>query len=160
MNLDNKSDAELVALISEQEERLVFDRFDFDAAHDIGQMLTSRAKAANNPVVIDITRSGQCLFHCALKGSTPDNAEWVLRKNRVVQRFHHSSLYMGAFCRASGFELEEKFLLPRNTYAPHGGAFPVTIRDTGVIGSVTVSGLPQLEDHMLVVSVIEEFLSR
>ena len=157
MSLLGKTDAEIVELVAAQEQRLVFDAFPISLAHDIGQKLVETAKAQKAPVVIDLTRSGQCLFHCALDGATPDNAVWVLRKNRVVQRFHRSSLYMGALCRTKGCSLEEKFLLPQNAFAAHGGAFPITLRDSGVIGSVTVSGLPQIEDHDMVVSALAEF---
>jgi len=159
MSLIGNSDAQLIDLISEQEARLVFDRFSIATAHEIGQRLVTRAQAQNAPIVVDVARNGHCLFHCALAGSAPDNAEWVLRKNRVVHRFRHASLYMGALCRVDGKTLEEKFLLPPNTYAAHGGAFPITLRDSGVIGTITVSGLPQVEDHDLVVSVLEQILS-
>lgn len=158
MTLSDMTDAQLVDHIAKQEAALQFSAFPIDLAHRIGAALVDRARAAHAPIVVDITRAGHCLFHMALPGATPDNADWVLRKNRVVTRFHHSSLYIGAFCRANGFVLEEKFLLPQNTYAPHGGAFPITIRDTGVIGTVTVSGLPQLEDHALVTDVLAEFI--
>lgn len=151
-------DEEMLKQIADQEARLVFDQFGFDTAHKVGETLVQRAKAAAYPVVIDITRSGQCLFHYALPGTTPDNAEWVLRKNRVVQRFHRSSLYMGALCRVSEVSLEEKYLLPPNVYAAHGGAFPLTVKGSGVVGTVTISGLPQIEDHNLVVSVIESII--
>ena len=158
MTIHDMTDAQLVEHIGKQEKQLQFASFSFETAHAIGAALVARAKADALPLVVDVTRAGHCLFHVALPGATPDNAEWVLRKNRVVSRFHHSSLYMGAFCRVEGVTLEEKFLLPENTYAPHGGAFPITIRDTGVIGSVTVSGLPQLDDHALVTEVLATFV--
>lgn len=158
MNLAQLGDEEMMEKIAEQEARLIFDQFGFDTAHQVGEALVRRAKASSLPVVVDITRSGQCLFHYALPGTTPDNAEWVLRKNRVVQRFHRSSLYMGTLCRVAGTSLEEKFLLPPHTYAAHGGSFPITVKGSGVVGTITVSGLPQIDDHNLVVSVIESIL--
>lgn len=159
MTISTMTDEELQSHIAEQESRIVFTQFSIKSAHDIGLALVAAGQAASLPIAIDVTRAGQCLFHCALEGATPDNAQWVQRKIRVVQRFHHSSLYMGAMCRAAGVTLEEKFLLPANTFAAHGGAFPITLKHAGVVGSVTVSGLPQLDDHALVVSVLEQFIT-
>ncbi|MFW5807997.1 MAG: heme-binding protein, partial [Spirochaetota bacterium] len=53
---------------------------------------------------------------------------------------------------------EEKYLLPESEYAPHGGSFPILLRNTGIIGTVTVSGLAQEEDHDLVVEALSEYL--
>lgn len=159
MSLQGLTDQQMVELIGAQEADLVFDSFSVELAHAIGMTLLERGKQQSLPIAIDVTRSGQCLFHAALDGATPDNAQWVQRKMRVVQRFGHSSLYMGALCRVKGVSLEEKYLLPDNEFAPHGGAFPVTVKGSGIIGSVTVSGLPQIDDHELVVSVLELHLS-
>lgn len=157
MNLDQLSDEAWVERIAEQEQRIVFDEFSVQVAQDIGLELRTIGNSSMLPIAIDVTRNGQCLFHCALDGATPDNAEWIKRKIRVVQRFSHSSLYMGSFCRIAGKSLEEKYMLPPNEYAPYGGAFPILIRNSGVVGTVTVSGLPQIDDHELVVSVLERF---
>ena len=40
----------------------------------------------------------------------------------------------------------------------HGGGFPITLAGTGCIGAVTVSGLPQREDHSLVVEALAHVL--
>ena len=48
----------------------------------------------------------------------------------------------------------ERYSLPDADYAAHGGSFPLNVFGTGIVGSVTVSGLPQREDHNLVVEAL------
>jgi uncharacterized protein (UPF0303 family) len=76
-----------------------------------------------------------------------------------VRRFGHSSFYVGQSLRLDGVTIAERFLLDEAEYAPHGGAFPVIVRDVGVVGTVTVSGLPQEDDHRLVVGALRAFLA-
>lgn len=146
--------------VAEQEARIVFDRFSIDMAIDIGMALVQTGRQKSLPIVVDVTRNTQRLFHCALEGTKPDNANWIERKKNVVQRFGCSSLFMGAKCRIAGVRMEERFMLPPHQFADHGGAFPITLRDSGVIGSVAVSGLPQIDDHEMVVSALEDLMQR
>lgn len=147
-----------LAGLADQEERLVFAGFDHDTAWALGQHLVRAARAAGLPVVVSISRGGQRLFHLALPGTSPDNDGWVERKARVVLRFGHSSLYLGTKARLTGAPFEEWTGLPPAEYAAHGGSFPITVRGTGVVGTVTVSGLPQLEDHAFLVDQLTGFL--
>jgi len=140
------------------EEELQFRRFDNDTAWALGQSLVAAARERGAAVTVDIRRGEQQLFHATLPGTAADNDAWIERKNRVVRRFGHSSFYVGTVLRLEGRSLGEKFLLDERHYAAHGGAFPVIVRDVGVVGTVTVSGLPQAEDHRLVVEVLREFL--
>jgi len=149
----------LIAMIQEQEQMLQFPRFTNDMALELGLKLAARAQQEGLPITVDITRCGQQLFHFAAEGTSPDNDQWILRKNRVVNRFGKSSLLMGLLLQMAGKTLEEKYLLPAGEYAAHGGAFPLTIRGVGVVGTITVSGLPQKEDHALVTAVIRDYLS-
>ena len=89
----------------------------------------------------------------------PDNDSWVERKVRVVLRFGHSSLYCGTQARVAGSTFEERTGLPLAEYAAHGGSFPIAVRGVGVVGAVTVSGLPQVEDHAFVVDQLTRFLA-
>jgi uncharacterized protein (UPF0303 family) len=143
-----------MAELSEQERELRWPSFDEDEAWRLGVALVERARDRELPVAIDISRGDHQLFHAALPGSSPDNDAWLRRKARVVARFHHSSLFMGRLCRDAGRTLEEMFLVPESEFAAHGGAFPLTVTGVGVVGCVAVSGLPQLEDHALVVEVL------
>jgi uncharacterized protein (UPF0303 family) len=149
------TDDDLIARLEQQERDLIFPRFDFDDAWRLGSLLVELAGERGLPVAIDIRRGGQQLFHAALAGSTPDNDAWIERKVRVVQRFGHSSYLVGRRLAARGGALDASQGVDPRRFAAHGGAFPVRVDGAGVIGVVTVSGLPQAEDHALVVEAIE-----
>jgi uncharacterized protein (UPF0303 family) len=149
-----------LAAIAVQERELQFSRFDEDAAWKLGTCVRDLALAKKFGVVIDIRRFGQPLFYCALPGTTPDNFEWVRRKCNLVARFHRSSYAIGTELKQSGSTLLQKYALSDADYAAHGGAFPIYVLSAGVIGSLTVSGVPQRSDHELVVEGLCAHLSR
>jgi uncharacterized protein (UPF0303 family) len=146
--------------LAAEEAELQFPGFDEDDAWSLGSAMVATARAAGAPVAIDIRRHGHQLFHAALPGSSPDNDRWIERKARVVDRFGHSSLYMRMLCEQDGTTLEEKFLVDGREFAAHGGAFPLLVRGVGTVGTVVVSGLPQVEDHRMVVAALREHLAR
>ena len=150
-------DLERVAL---QERELQLPRLDFDLAWELGVRLRSLAAERGLGVVIDVRRFGQPLFYTALAGTTPDNVEWVRRKSNVVARFHRSSYAVGLRLKLKNETLEGQQGLAVTDYATHGGSFPLTVEGAGVVGSVTVSGLPQRADHELVVEALCMLLKR
>ncbi|MFD3929228.1 heme-degrading domain-containing protein [Streptomyces sp. NPDC058614] len=143
--------------LEEQERRLTLPHFTHDDAWALGTLLVDMAREQAAPVAIDIRRGGQQLFHAALPGSTPDNDAWIDRKRRVVERYGSSSYLVGSRFRAKGTTFEESSRLDPDTYAAHGGAFPIAVEGAGVVGTVVVSGLPQIEDHAMVVAALERF---
>jgi uncharacterized protein (UPF0303 family) len=147
-----------VADLAVQEAELQLTHFDEDDAWGLGVALVDEARRRSAGVVIDIERAGRQLFHAALPGSAPDNDEWIRRKGNVVRRFGRSSLHVGQLCRDQGTTLEEKYAVPSADYAAHGGAFPLVVRGVGPVGVVAVSGLPQLEDHDLLVTVLRGWI--
>lgn len=150
--------APTIAELEDQERRLRFARFDNRDAWTLGCRLVELAMTRELAVTIDIRRHGQQLFHAALPGTTPENDSWIERKIRVVDRFAASSLLVRQRLAASGQLLDEALGVDPALYAAHGGCFPLSIRDVGVVGTVTVSGLPQIEDHGLVVEALESIL--
>lgn len=150
---------EFIKELEQQEETLQFSEFTNAMALEIGLKLVDRAKSEKLAITIDITRNGHQLFHYAFEGTGPDNDQWIIRKNRVVNRFNKSSLLFGATLRNSGRTLEDAWHVSHFDYAANGGAFPIRIKNVGVVGTITVSGLPQEDDHALVVSVIQEYLA-
>ena len=149
-----------LAELAAEEEELQFPGFDNDDAWDLGSALVAAARRDGAPVAVDISRHGHQLFHASLPGTSPDNDSWIQRKTRVVQRFGHSSLYVRQASIERGTTFEAEFGLDPARYAAHGGAFPVVVRSVGPVGAVVVSGLPQLEDHRLVVAAIRAHLGR
>ena len=144
--------------IEAQEAALVFPRFDEDAAWQLGAALRDAARARGVAVTIDIRRGDEILFFHAMPGTTPANTDWARRKRNVVGLLQRSSYAVGLECSRDGKGLDEKMGLPLRDYAWHGGCFPLRVAGAGIIGTVTVSGLPQREDHSLVVEVLATVL--
>jgi uncharacterized protein (UPF0303 family) len=147
-----------VAELAAEEDELQFASFTNDDAWELGTALVEGARRQGAPVAIDISRNSHTLFHVALPGATPDNDSWIARKQRVVQRFGHSTLYMRQVFVERGTTFEEALGLDPQRYAAHGGGFPVIVRSVGPVGVVVVSGLPQLEDHRMVVAALRAHL--
>ncbi|QHY95683.1 hypothetical protein SSPS47_11195 [Streptomyces sp. S4.7] len=148
-----------VAELEAQDARLVLPHFTYDDAWALGSLLVELSREREAPVAIDIRRGAQQLFRCALPGSSADNDAWIDRKRRVVERYGESSFLVGTRFRAKGTTFEDSSRLDPDRYAAHGGSFPITVRGAGVVGTVTVSGLPQEEDHALVVQALERTLA-
>jgi uncharacterized protein (UPF0303 family) len=152
------SDWPSVADLAAEEEELQFTSFTNDDAWELGTALVEYARREGAPVAIDISRNHHQLFHAALPGATPDNDTWIARKQRVVHRFGHSTLHTRQAFVERGTTFEEALGLDPQRYAAHGGGFPVLVRSVGPVGVVVVSGLPQLEDHRMVVSALRAHL--
>ena len=156
------SDDDLAGLISRlerDEQRLVFTRFDNADAWHLGCLLVDLATGRDLPIAVDIRRGTQQLFHAELPGSTADNDGWIARKVRAVERYGASSYLVGRRLAAKGQTLDAAMGVDPALFAAHGGAFPIRVPEVGVVGVVTVSGLPQADDHALVVEAVETFLS-
>jgi uncharacterized protein (UPF0303 family) len=146
--------------IALQERELVLPRLDAQVAWELGTRLRTLAVERGLTLVVDVRRFGQPLFYTALEGTKPDNPEWVRRKINVVARYHRSSYGVGLSLKSSNETLLGREGLAVADYAAAGGCFPLTVAGAGVVGCVTVSGLPQRADHELVVEALCALLGR
>jgi uncharacterized protein (UPF0303 family) len=143
--------SEDIARIKEQERVLVLQWFDEQVAFEIGSIIREKGMAAGLPIVVDISTWDRRLFYAALANSTADNANWARRKHNVVRNFLKSTYRLvleqqrpdRTFKPGAGLDIAD-FVLA-------GGGFPITVRGAGVIGAIAVSGLPEREDHGIVV---------
>ena len=146
--------------IAKEEAELVLDQFTEDDAWELGCLMVEEAKKRQARIAIDIRRPGQILFHAALAGAVPDNEEWIRRKSNVVFRFGKASLAVGVSLALAEATIEQKYYVSPLEFSPHGGAFPIRVRGCGLVACATVSGLPQEEDHALVVACVRKFKER
>lgn len=133
-------------------------KFDEGTALRLGQILVDLALAEDLPVVIDIRTCDRTLFHAGLPGSAPLNDLWARRKSNTALMFQLPSLLVGRRNAAKGEPLE-RHGLPLQDYAEAGGAVPIRVQGVGVVAIATVSGLPQVEDHKLVVRGIRTLMA-
>ncbi len=151
------SEEALIEVLRRQEAELAFASFDEAAAFSIGSAIRERASRESLKIVVAIRLWNRLLFYAALPGSSGDNWTWAQRKSNVVERWGKASY------RAL-VENKRNRTYPWNDdadpklYALHGGAFPIVIKGTGPIGSITVSGLPEADDHSVVVEAVCDYL--
>ncbi len=137
---------------------LIFPNFDEDQAWRLGNSLVAMSQRERLGVVINIRTANRTLFHAALPGSGPSNDNWARRKSNSCLMFQEASLLVGTRNRERHQTLAD-LGLDGADYADHGGAVPVVVRGVGMVAVVTVSGLPQRDDHALVVRAMREILS-
>lgn len=147
-----------IAQLKVQELQLQFERFTEEDAWKLGEAMRAAALVKKHPFVIDIRVSGRKLFFTALPGSVPENENWVQRKINIVMTKHKSSYHIGRELAQNGRTLDQAMGFNPIDIAPHGGCFPIIIKNVGVVGTITVSGIPQRDDHNFVVEQICAFL--
>jgi len=109
------------------------------------------------PIAIEVARTGHPLFYFAAPGAMPDNGHWIRRKRNIVERFYRSSLLMKRLADREGRPLLERYVLSADDHISSGGSVPIAARD---VGSVTLSGLTQYDDHRLAAEAIWHVVSR
>ena len=129
-------------------------------ALEIGELAKSISLTKNLSVAIEVRIDDWIVYHVSLPGSKPENDWWIDRKARVVMLKHHSTMYERVSAQERGVDWHKENNLLDETHAIHGGGLPLITRDKGFVGVLLISGLPQVEDHLLGVEVLTEFLAR
>lgn len=145
-----------IARLALQESRLVFPAFNHATAWELGHRLQQEGVIAGAALAIEVRLVKETVFFCAMPGTKPGNADWIRRKRNTVELLQRSSYAVGRAMAKEGTTLQAKLDLPLRDYATHGGGFPIFVKDVGCVGCVTVSGLPEREDHALVVRILAE----
>ena len=156
--LEQQDYDELLRVLEEEEKTLVFDTFTNEMALQLGLLIINKCKKDGKFVTADITRNGQQLFHYAMTGTSVAHDQWVAKKNNFVYMCGISSFQCGTLMKRIGTTVEQEYLASSLEYLGYGGAFPIIVKDVGSVGTVTISGLPHVLDHKMVVDCIREYL--
>ena len=129
-------------------------------ALEIGEIAKSLGLVGNLPIATEVRLSDWIVYHVSLPGSTPENDWWISRKARTVMLKYHSTMYERVSAEERGVDWYKENNLLDETHAIHGGGLPLITKNEGFVGVLLISGLPQVEDHLLGVEVLTEFLAR
>ena len=143
-----------------EEKMLVLPKLSMSDYLQIGQIAGSFGSEQDLPIAVEVRLGNWVIYHASLPGSTVENQGWIDRKARVVMLKHHSTLFERVSAQERGVDWFAENNLTNETHAIHGGGLPLITKSDGFVGVLLISGLPQVEDHLLGVEVLTEFLAR
>lgn len=129
-------------------------------AIEIGEIAVSLGRDRSIPIAVEVRLKDWIVFHASLTGSTPENDSWIARKASVVMATGHSTIFERVLAEEQGIDWYSSTGLSEETHAVHGGGLALNVKGLGFVGILLISGLPQVEDHLLGVEVIAEYLAR
>ena len=129
-------------------------------AIEIGAIAFAKAAERVLPIIVEVRVGEWTVFKVALTGSTIDNDSWVARKARAVMATGKSTMFERVSAEERGVDWHAETGLSEELHAIHGGGLALNVAGTGLAGILLISGLPQVQDHLLGVEVITEYLAR
>ena len=147
-------------LLLEEEYHLTIQSLSLPGALEIGEIAKSFGVMRDLPIAVEVRLGDWIIYHASLPGSTVENQWWIDRKARTVMLKHHSTMYERVSAQERGVDWHKENNLLDETHAIHGGGLPLITKNEGFVGVLLISGLPQVEDHLLGVEVLTEFLAR
>ena len=125
-------------------------------ALEIGEIAKKIGLERNLPIAIQVQIGQWIVFKAALPGSKPENDGWIARKANVVNLKEHSTMYERVKAEELGVDWHAENGVKDETHAIHGGGFPLMTNE-GLKGILLISGLPQVEDHLLAVEILRTY---
>jgi uncharacterized protein (UPF0303 family) len=147
-------------LLLTEEQTLKLTYLEISDAIEIGEIAKSFGTQRGLPIAVEVRIGDWIIYHASLPGSTSENQWWIDRKARVVLLKHHSTLYERVSAEERGVDWHKENNLLDETHAIHGGGLPLITKTEGFVGVLLISGLPQVDDHLIGVEVLTEFLAR
>jgi uncharacterized protein (UPF0303 family) len=148
------------AELASQEASLALSSLDTNVALTIGEIALEIAHARDLPVAIEVRIGEWIVFHAALPGTDSGNDSWIARKARVVALTGHSTMYERVKAEEAGVNWYEVNNAPEADHAIHGGGLPLIVKGVGQVGTLLISGLPQVDDHLVGVEILTSYLNR
>jgi uncharacterized protein (UPF0303 family) len=139
----------------EHEAASAFEHLDLEKALQIGRQGVDLAKSRDYPITIVVQLDGAEVFRETVSGDGQEHAGWIARKSNVVNLTHHSTMYERVKSEEDESDWHADHGVVDETHAIHGGGFPLMTTDGRFRGVLLISGLPQVEDHLFAVEVLQ-----
>jgi uncharacterized protein (UPF0303 family) len=146
--------------LKSEEELLVLPDFGIAQGLEIGQIAFEIATSRALKIAMEVRIGEWTVFHASLPGSDSENDWWMGRKARVVLLTGRSSIHERVLAEETNIDWFATHGVIEEQYAIHGGGLPINVKDKGLAGILLISGLPQIQDHLLGVEVLTEYLAR
>ncbi|MDH6180853.1 uncharacterized protein (UPF0303 family) [Microbacteriaceae bacterium SG_E_30_P1] len=132
--------------------------FGNDDAVDLGLCAIEVITERDLNLAVDIVVRGDLVFRARFGTTGPENDPWLQGKAAVALHFEEPSLLVRRRLEASGHDVADLGLDPA-LYRAHGGSIP--IRASGeLVGTITVSGEPDVVDHDVAQESLGRYLDR
>jgi uncharacterized protein (UPF0303 family) len=130
--------------------------FDNDDAVSLGLTAVEVIRHHGANLAVRIVLRGDAVFVAKLGTTGPGNDAWLAGKAAVAERFGEPSLLVRRRHEAAGTPFAERTDVDHDVFRAHGGAVPIFVGGE-VVGSITMSGEPDVVDHALAAETIRRF---
>lgn len=127
-----------------------------DDAVDLGLVALEIATERGLGLAIEIVLGNDVVFRAKLGQTGPDNDPWLAGKAAVACHFGAPSLLVRRRLEAAGQTVSDHGLDPKR-FRAHGGAIPLIVGDV-IVGTLTVSGAPDVVDHDVATEALRRFV--
>lgn len=149
---------EYTAADLEREDAFDVPSFTNDDAVDLGLAAVEVIDERGLNLAVRVVLRGDVVFQAKLGTSGPDNDPWLAGKAAVAERFGEPSLLVRRRHEEAGTPFEERTDVDHDLLRAHGGSIPLRV-DGELVGTITMSGEPDVVDHAAAAEAIRRYLA-
>ncbi|OUS35749.1 hypothetical protein A9R01_06600 ['Osedax' symbiont bacterium Rs2_46_30_T18] len=137
--------------------QLVLKSFSNKNAMQMGLQIVDLAQKKGLIIGVEVSRLNHKVFLFIDDGLPADKHNWIRRKANVAKHFEESSLAVKEDLAKGNMSLKDTFALDDRDYIARGGSIPIMVESAGLIATITVTGLADVDDHQLIVDALQEY---
>ena len=135
--------------------QIYLEKFCNSTSLEMGLAVIKLAKKRKLSIAIEIARLNHTVFLFIADQLPADKHHWLRRKANVAIQFEESSLYVKHCLKDLNSTLYDTFGRCESKFIAKGGSIPIFVKGSGLIATITVSGLTDEEDHNIIVDALE-----
>ena len=148
---------EYVAADLEYLNELTLPRMTNDDAVALGLCAVEVIREWDLSLAVDVVIGGDLVFRAKLKDTNADNDPWLAGKAATATRFGEPSLLVKLRHLEAGTPFADRADIDHEIFKAHGGSIPLRVSGV-VIGSITVSGEPDVIDHEAAAEALSRYI--